>query len=67
VLTWTAAQLMFHEPRLESFIKGHSLIQAIIYAGIIGGVLLAGVIAERRRKLALGTPRTDRPRAAYNR
>ena len=50
MLTWTAAQLMFHEPRLESFIKGHSLIQAIIYAGIIGGVLLAGLIAERRRK-----------------
>jgi len=52
VLTWSAAQLMFHEPRLESFIKGHRLIQAIIYAGIIGGVLLAGLIAERRRKQA---------------
>jgi len=52
VLTWTATQLMFHEPRLESFIKGHSLIQAIIYAGIIGGVLLAGLIAERRKQAA---------------
>jgi hypothetical protein len=52
VLTWTAAQPMSHGPRPGSFIKGHRLIQAIIYADIIDGVLLAGLIAERRRKQA---------------
>ena len=61
MLTWTATQLMFHEPRLESFIKGHSLIQAIIYAGIIGGVLLAGLIAGRRKLAAWHT--SNRPSA----
>jgi len=52
VLAWTAAQMMLHEPLLEPFIKGRSLIQAIVYAGIIGGVPLAGLMAERRHKQA---------------
>jgi len=52
VLAWTAAQMMLHEPLLEPFITGKLLVQAIAYAGIIGGVLLAGLMATRRRKKA---------------
>jgi len=52
VLAWTAVQMMLHEPLLEPFITGKLLIQAIAYAGIIGGVLLAGLMATRRRKKA---------------
>lgn len=52
VLAWTAVQMMLHEPLLEPFITGKLLIQAIAYAGIIGGVLLAGLMAARRRKKA---------------
>jgi len=43
---------MLHEPRLGSFTRGHRLIQPVIYAGIIGRVRLAGLIAERLRKQA---------------
>ena len=52
VLAWTAAQMILHEPLLEPFIKGRFPIQAIVYTGIIGGVLLAGLMVERRRKRA---------------
>lgn len=52
VLAWTAAQMMLHEPLLEPFIKEHRLIQAIVYAGIIGGVLFAGLMTEWGRKQA---------------
>jgi YjbE family integral membrane protein len=52
VLAWTAVQMMLHEPLLEPFITGKLLIQAIAYAGIIGGVLLAGLMATRRRRKA---------------
>lgn len=44
--------LAFLSALLEPIIKGQFLIQAIVYAGIIGGVLLAGLMAERRRKQA---------------
>ena len=50
VLAWTAAHMMLHEPLLEPFVMGRLLIQAIAYAGIVGGVLLAGLIAARRRR-----------------
>jgi YjbE family integral membrane protein len=52
VLAWTAVQMMLHEPLLEPLITGKLLIQAIAYAGIIGGVLLAGLMATRRRRKA---------------
>jgi YjbE family integral membrane protein len=52
VLAWTAAQMMMQEPLMASFIDGKFLIQALAYAGIIGGVLLAGLIAKRRPKQA---------------
>jgi len=52
VLAWTAAQMMLHEPLLAPFITGQYLIQAIAYAGTIGGVILAGLMAARRRKKA---------------
>jgi len=52
VLAWTAAQMMLHEPLLAPFITGQYLIQAIAYAGTIGGVILAGLMAARRRKRA---------------
>lgn len=50
VLAWTAAHMMLHEPLLEPFITGQLLIQTIAYTGIVGGVLLAGLMAARRRK-----------------
>lgn len=50
VLAWTATQMMLHEPLLDSFSKGLFVIQAIVYAGIVGGVLLAGLTSARRRK-----------------
>jgi len=53
VLAWTAAQMMLHEPLLAPFITGQYLIQAIAYAGTIGGVILAGLMAARRRKKAV--------------
>jgi len=52
VLAWTAAQMMLHEPLLAPFITGQYLIQAIAYAGTIGGVILAGLMAARRHKKA---------------
>ena len=52
VLAWTAAQMMLHEPLLEPFVKGRSLIQAIVYASIISGVPLAGLIAGRHKQAA---------------
>jgi YjbE family integral membrane protein len=52
VLAWTAAQMMLQEPILAPLVDGHFLIPVIAYAGIIGGVLLAGLVASRRRKQA---------------
>ena len=49
VLAMTAVQMMLQEPMLAPFIEGQFLLQAIVYAGIIGGVLLAGRIFSRRR------------------
>lgn len=50
VLAWTAAQMMLHEPLLESFHKGQTLIQGAVYAIVIGGVLISGYLIERRGK-----------------
>jgi predicted tellurium resistance membrane protein TerC len=52
VLAWTAAQMMMQEPLMAPFVDGKFLIQALAYAGIIGGVLLAGLVAKRRREQA---------------
>ena len=52
VLAWTAAQMMLQEPILSPLVEGHFLIPVIAYASIIGGVLLAGFMAGRRRKQA---------------
>src|SRR6185436_11496247 len=52
VLAWTAAQMMLQEPILAPLVEGHFLIPVVAYASIIGGVLLAGFMAGRRRKQA---------------
>jgi YjbE family integral membrane protein len=52
VLAWTAAQMMMQEPLMAPFVDGKFLIQAVAYAGIIGGVLLAGLLVKRRRRQA---------------
>lgn len=50
VLAWTAAQMMLHEPLLGHLIGEYHLIPAIAYTAITGGVLLAGLVAERQHK-----------------
>jgi len=49
VLTWTAAQMMLHEPMLIPHLQDRDLLGAAAYVVVIGGVLLAGFLAGRRR------------------
>jgi YjbE family integral membrane protein len=48
VLAWTSAQMMLHEPLLEPYLN--NAIRAATYVVVIGGVLLSGYLAARRRK-----------------
>jgi YjbE family integral membrane protein len=52
VLAWTAAQMMLHEPLLETYVADVR-IKAATYFVVIVGVLASGYLAERRRKAAL--------------
>jgi len=49
VLAWTAAHMMFDEPLLARYLHGQPIIKAAVYLGVVSGVLLAGLLAARRR------------------
>lgn len=62
VLAWTAAQMMLHEPLLEAYAPTAArvkdpVVQGTFYVAVIGGVLAAGYLADRRRR-ALRAGRT---------
>jgi YjbE family integral membrane protein len=50
VLAWTAAQMMLHEPLLMLHLHERDVIKAALYLVVIAGVLLAGFMADRRRR-----------------
>jgi YjbE family integral membrane protein len=54
VLAWTAAQMMLHEPLLETWAPWALTLEAKLatYFVVIVGVLASGWLAERRRKAA---------------
>jgi YjbE family integral membrane protein len=54
VLAWTAAQMMLHEPLLETWAPWALTpgAKATVYFVVIVGVLASGYLAERRRKSA---------------
>jgi YjbE family integral membrane protein len=60
VLAWTAAQMMLHEPLLIPHLHERDLLKASAYLVVIGGVLLAGFLAERRQRRAIVVPPGER-------
>jgi predicted tellurium resistance membrane protein TerC len=60
VLAWTAAQMMLHEPLLIPHLHERDLLKASAYLVVIGGVLLAGFLAERRQRCAAVVPPGER-------
>jgi YjbE family integral membrane protein len=52
VLAWTAAQMMLQEPLISDFLGPRLWIHVAVYAAVIGGVLGAGFVGERRRRQA---------------
>ena len=53
VLAWTAAHMMLHEPMLIAHLHERDLLKAAIYLVVIAGVLIAGLLAERRHRRAI--------------
>jgi YjbE family integral membrane protein len=49
VLAWTAAKMLIHEPILEDWMFIHPWLPWVVYAVIIGGVLLGGYAQNRGR------------------
>ncbi|MEO8626935.1 MAG: TerC family protein [Betaproteobacteria bacterium] len=52
VLAWTAAKMIVSEPLLEDWMEANTWVAWLIYAVIIGGVLLAGFLHNRARDLS---------------
>lgn len=52
VLAWTAAKMILHEPLVVSRIAGMPWVNWLLYAVVIGGVLGAGRLRNRRQKPA---------------
>ena len=51
VLAWTAAKMIVSEPLLEDWMEANAWAVWLIYAVIIGGVLLAGFLHNRAREI----------------
>jgi hypothetical protein len=49
VLAWTAAKMITSEPFVAEALQGHAAWSAIIYLGVIGGVLSAAWLRNRQR------------------
>ena len=49
VLAWTAAKMLIHEPLLEDWMAMYPWLPWLVYAVIIGGVLLMGFLQNRSR------------------
>jgi YjbE family integral membrane protein len=49
VLAWTAAKMLIHEPLLEDWMAMHRWLSWLVYAVVIGGVLLVGFLQNRGR------------------
>jgi len=56
VLAWTAAQMMLHEPMLAPYVHGQPIVKAAVHVTIVAGVLLAGLLAARRRAAFKSAP-----------
>ena len=54
VLAYTAAHMIVGEPLFRDFFAAHAVLAVLVHAGIIGGVFLAGFLAQRRRAVAAG-------------
>ncbi|MCW5620683.1 MAG: TerC family protein [Burkholderiales bacterium] len=52
VLAWTSAKMILHEPLIASRIQDHAWVKWVVDAVIIGGVLGAGWLRNRRKKPA---------------
>jgi YjbE family integral membrane protein len=52
VLAWTAAKMLTHEPMLEDWMVIYPWLPWVLYAVIIGGVLLGGYLSNRERGAA---------------
>ena len=48
VLAWTAAKMIVSEPFVAEWLQGRSAASGLIYVGIIGGVLGAAALRNRR-------------------
>jgi len=61
VLAWTAAKMLIHEPMLEDWMVIHPWLPWVVYAVIIGGVLLGGYVRNRGRMTGnIGSEGTSR-------
>ena len=49
VLAWTAAVMLINEPLAEDWIAARPWLPWVVYALLVGGVLLAGLLRNRRR------------------
>lgn len=54
VLAWTAAAMISHEPKLQSFFETYPWIRYGMYVVIVGGVLGVGYLVNRRRRQPAG-------------
>lgn len=54
VLAWTSAAMISHEPLLIPYFESHPWVKYALYGVIVGGVLGAGWLANRRRRRAPG-------------
>jgi YjbE family integral membrane protein len=59
VLAWTAAKMMLHEPLLDPYVDGRTLLKALFEFIVVAGVLLAGFLAARRQRAGADS---NRPR-----
>lgn len=50
VLAWTSATMILHEPKLLEFFADNPWVRYVLYAAIVGGVLGAGFLVNRRRR-----------------
>jgi len=50
VLAWTSAAMIGHEPKLQPFFDANPWVRYAMYGVIVGGVLGAGFLANRRRR-----------------
>ena len=54
VLAYTAAHMVVGEPLFQPFFAANAVLKFLVYAGVIGGVFLAGFLSQRRRPVAAG-------------